>query len=84
MVIAGGRDDVRYRLLGETYHRSLDVINSRGTKCTSHGLPDLPEELEGFGMASRRGRYIYVCGGQNRGVNCFTSCGNYIFLLLHF
>ena len=84
MVIAGGSDNVRYRLLGESYHKALDVVNSYGTVCGNHDLPDLPEELEGFGMASRKGRYIYVCGGQNRGTTCFDSCGNYIFFLLYF
>jgi hypothetical protein len=84
MIIAGGRDDVRYDILSATYHKTLDVINSHGQACADHDLPDLPEELEGFGMASRNNRYIYVCGGINRGANCFTTCGNYIFLLLYF
>ena len=84
MVIAGGRDDVRYRLLGETYHKTLDVVSSYGKVCANHDLPHLPEELEGFGMASRNNRYIYVCGGQNRGSTCFHTCGNYIFFLLYF
>ena len=84
MVIAGGRDNVKYKLQGETYHKTLDVVNSDGNVCEDHDLTDLPEELEGFGMASRQGRYIYVCGGQNRGTTCFYHCGNYIFLLLYF
>ena len=81
MVIAGGRSTVKYVAQGETYHKSLDVVRLDGSVCGSHSLPDLPKELEGFGMASKNNRYIYVCGGQNRrsqSSDCFTNCGNYV------
>ena len=85
MVIAGGNPAVSYVTDGELYHQTLDVIHSDGTVCSGHDLPDLPENLEGFGIASKHDRYIYICGGQKRclacrntnSIPCFTTCGMY-------
>ena len=67
MVIAGGRATVTYGSASDTelYYQTLDVIQSDGRVCSDHDLPSLPENLEGFGIASKHGRLIYVCGGQN-------------------
>ena len=83
MVIGGGRASVKYRSDGEVYHQTLDVVNSGGGVCKEHDLPELPEQLEGFGMTSKKDRYIFVCGGQKRcltcrqGSECFYTCGMY-------
>ena len=92
MVIAGGRTSVKYPSDGELHHKTLDVIHPNGTVCNGHGLPDLPEVLEGFGMTSRKNRYIYVCGGQKRCINCrnggsipcWLTCGMYRLWLTYF
>jgi hypothetical protein len=35
-------------------------------KCTSdHDLPDIPAQLEGFGLAQGFDRFIYLCGGYD-------------------
>ena len=54
---------------------------SDGRVCTTPGLPDLPEKLEGFGMTSKKDRYIYVCGGTKREY-CFYTCGKMFFFIL--
>ena len=83
MVIAGGRPTVKYRIESTNeYSKTLDVIHSDGRVCGIHDLPDLPKTLEGFGMASKKDRYIYVCGGQERDNYCFTTCGMYYFRLI--
>ena len=83
MFIAGGREDVRYRSLGISYHQTVDIVHQDGTTCASHDIPDLPKQLEGFGLASKRDHLIYLCGGQHRlapsGNACFSTCGNYLF-----
>jgi hypothetical protein len=70
MVIAGGRATVTYGSASdsELYYQTLDVIQSDGRVCSDHDLPSLPENLEGFGIASKHGRFIYVCGGKNDGM----------------
>ena len=86
MVIAGGRGEVKYTEGGEEYAKTLDVVHSNGMiegiHCGANDLPELPKNLEGFGMASKKDRFIYVCGGQDRGPSCFNNCGNYLFILL--
>ena len=87
MIIAGGRSTVRYRAEGELDKQTLDVIHPNGNACNSSGLPAIPESLEGFGMASRKDRMIYICGGMKKCLNCrtcsgtpcdcFTACGMY-------
>ena len=79
MVIAGGRPTVRYK--SNEYLQTLDAIHSDGRVCKNHNLPQSPKTLEGFGMASRKDRYIYICGGMERNSYCFTTCGMYNFRL---
>ena len=43
MVIAGGRPTVKFPADGELYYQTLDVIQSDGSVCSGHDLPDLPE-----------------------------------------
>ena len=78
LVIAGGRPEIRYSSSGPDYLKTLDVVMSDGRVCTTPGLPDLPEKLEGFGMTSKKDRYIYVCGGTKREY-CFFYCGKIFF-----
>ena len=99
MIIAGGRNTVRYRAEGELDKQTMDVIHPNGTVCNNTGLPDIPESLEGFGMASKNDRFIYICGGMKKCLlcrtcsgtpcDCFSACGMYrqgrrIFDNLHF
>ena len=79
LVIAGGRPEVNYRMSGPDWLTTLDVVMSDGRVCTTPGLPDLPEKLEGFGMTSKKDRYIYVCGGTIR-ESCFDTCGKIFFV----
>ena len=81
LVIAGGRPEISYRLSGSDYLKTIDVVMSDGRVCTTPGLPDLPEKLEGFGMTSKKDRYIYVCGGTKREY-CFYTCGKMFFFIL--
>ena len=81
LVIAGGRPDTNYRLSGPDHIKTLDVVMSDGRVCTTPGLPDLPEKLEGFGMTSKKDRYIYVCGGTIK-ESCFVTCGKIFFFTL--
>ena len=86
MFIAGGREKVKYLRQGDNYHQTVDIVHLDGTKCGSHDIPNLPKELEGFGMASRHDRLVYLCGGSNtvkNGNACFESCGNYFFLYFY-
>ena len=78
LVIAGGRPEINYRMSGPDWLETLDVVMSDGRVCTTPGLPDLPEKLEGFGMTSKKDRYIYVCGGTIR-ESCFDTCGKIFF-----
>ena len=75
MVIAGGLKQVQYRIRNFDFWKTVDVVQSDGSVCTDHGLPELPEFLEGFGMTSKKDRYIYICGGQKRCTNC-RDCQN--------
>ena len=99
MIIAGGRNTVRYRAEGELDKQTMDVIHPNWTVCNNTGLPDIPESLEGFGMASKNDRFIYICGGMKKCLlcrtcsgtpcDCFSACGMYrqgrrIFDNLHF
>ena len=98
MVIAGGLQKAQYKLRFFDYWKTVDVVQSDGSVCADHGLPELPEFLEGFGMTSKKDRYIYICGGQKRCIqcrlggsdSCWNSCGMYrlrspyIFDNLHF
>ena len=70
MVIAGGLQKAQYKLRFFDYWKTVDVVQSDGSVCADHGLPELPEFLEGFGMTSKKDRYIYICGGQKRCTNC--------------
>ena len=64
MLIAGGNTEVSYTS-PSTVSKSLNIVMPDGDTC-SETLPELPKSLEGFGMASRKNRYIYLCGGIER------------------
>ena len=64
MLIAGGNTEVSYTS-PSTVSKSLNVVMPDGDTC-SETLPEIPKSLEGFGMASRKNRYIYLCGGIER------------------
>ena len=83
MVIAGGRPTAAYRNSGSNeYVKTFDVVFSDGHTCaeSNQGIPELPEFLEGFGMASKKDRFIYLCGGIDRtkhGGHCWRHCGKF-------
>ena len=67
MMIVGGKDVATYTE-NAGYSKSATVVMPDGTQCSAvePSLPELPKRLEGFGMASRKNRYTYVCGGIER------------------
>ena len=65
MLIAGGKDTTTYKDPAG-YVKTLDVVMPDGTTCSEPSLPLIPERLEGFGIAARKNRYIYMCGGIKR------------------
>ena len=66
MLIAGGKASVE---TSQAYNKTLSVVMPDGSKCPEAGLPELPKILEGFGMTSKKDRYVFVCGGTR------YSCG---------
>ena len=65
MLIAGGKSWLTFKGTAG-YHKSMEVVMPDGTTCSETSLPELPERLEGFGIAARKNRYIYMCGGIKR------------------
>ena len=64
MVVIGGND--KYIDPGS---RELDneIIRSDGSTCVPNSgspIPNLPKSLKNFALASRKDRYIYLCGGN--------------------
>ncbi len=54
-----------------------------------HDLPDLPANLEGFGIAQAYDRFVYVCGGYDQSspksvTPACSGCGKHIFLIATF
>ena len=77
MLIAGGKSETGlvYDPGTEGYDKSIDVVMANGetaTICSDTNLPELPKHLEGFGMTSRKNRYIYLCGGIERNTDTGT------------
>ena len=70
MLLAGGRTTATYLEKDEVVLKTSTVVMPDGSQCNEPILPDLPEALEGFGMASKKDRYIYVCGGIERSDTC--------------
>ena len=65
MLIAGGKLTATYQNPAG-YVKTMEVVMPDGTTCSEPSLPLLPERLEGFGIAARKNRYIYMCGGIKR------------------
>jgi hypothetical protein len=65
MLITGGKTLVTYTG-SEGYQKSMEVVMPDGTTCSESTLPEIPKRLEGFGIAARKNRYIYMCGGIER------------------
>ena len=63
-------------------HEDSEIIRSDGSTCVpSSGspIPNLPKSLKNFALASRKDRYIYLCGG-----NYLTYTGReYSFFYIH-
>ena len=68
MMVAGGRNDTTWSWYNAdaNYSGTPTVVLPDGKQCSESSLPPLPKVLEGFGMASRKNRYTYVCGGIER------------------
>ena len=67
MLIVGGKNVATYKE-DAGYSKTATVVMSDGKQCTGNTAKsvELPKNLEGFGMASRKNRYVYVCGGSKR------------------
>ena len=59
LAIGGGK------LPDNKHSTTWSIIMSGGVECTDHGLPDIPVELDGFGLAQAHDRFIYLCGGRD-------------------
>lgn len=81
MMIAGGKNVATY-IENAGYSKTLTVVMPDGTQCTEPSLPELPKRLEGFGMASRKNRYVYVCGGIERSEASGKKICVYILLII--
>ena len=64
MLIIGGAED-KY-LNPSARHLDYEIVTPKGQKCqtTFPTLPDMPANLKHFGLASRKDRYLYLCGGN--------------------
>ena len=64
MLIIGGAED-KY-LNPSARHLDYEIVTPKGQKCqtTFPTLPDMPANLKNFGLASRKDRYVYLCGGN--------------------
>ena len=76
-MIIGGKNVPTYNE-NAGYSTSVTVVMPDGTQCNEPSLPNLPKRLEGFGTASRKNRYSYVCGGIERSV---TSGKKHLYIL---
>ena len=72
MLIAGGKNVASYEDPAG-YSKTLSVVMPDGNPCSESTLPEMPKFLEGFGMASRKNRYIYLCGGIERSQSSGTT-----------
>ena len=62
MMIVGGKTEASYK--NTAGYKKTMLPN--GETCT-HDIPNFTQvPLEGFGMASRKNRYVYLCGGIKR------------------
>ena len=68
MMVAGGQAYRTWSSYGANtnYSATPTVVLPDGKQCSESSLPPLPKILEGFGMASRKNRYTYICGGVER------------------
>ena len=57
LAIAGGFGASGFQL-------TWSIVMPGGRECTTHDLPDIPNVLEGFGLAQAYDRYIFLCGGR--------------------
>ena len=65
MMIVGGKTDASYKNTAG-YKKTIFTVMPNGETCT-HDIPNFTQvPLEGFGMASRKNRYVYLCGGIKR------------------
>ena len=65
MVVIGGNADKYIDPNGR--YPDNEIIRSDGSTCVpSSGspIPNLPKSLKNFALASRKDRYIYLCGGN--------------------
>ena len=64
------KDNSRYNPNDRLYFpKQQEVSQAKVNKLfpfQDHDLPDLPENLEGFGIAQAFDRYVYICGGYDR------------------
>ena len=65
MMIVGGKTETSYKDTAG-YKKDIKLILPDGSTCTDTSLPEFAVPHEGFGVAARKNRYIYRCGGVKR------------------
>ena len=65
MMIVGGKTEASFK---DTtgYKKDIKLVLPDGSTCTDTSLPEFDVPHEGMGVASRKNRYIYRCGGIKR------------------
>ena len=65
MMIIGGKTEASFK---DTtgYKKDIKLVLPDGSTCTDTSLPEFDVQYEGMGVASRKNRYIYRCGGIKR------------------
>ena len=85
MMIVGGKSTATFK---DTtgYLKTISLVLPDGRMCTDTSLPEFDIPLEGFGLASRKNRYVYMCGGIKRSPTPSTYERSWIihFILNHY
>ena len=72
MMIVGGKETATFKDTAG-YLKTVSLVLPDGRVCSDTSIPDFTQvPLEGFGVASRKNRYVYVCGGIKRSPTAST------------
>ena len=79
MLVAGGWDQVSYDISSVTFNKEFVGILSNGQKCLTNlnntvtnieEKDEICDECIGVAYASKKGRWIFRCGGKDQGGTC--------------
>ena len=78
MLLAGGTEEMTFKTSGATINEDLVAILPNGQKCSpnmetvadSMGVNGYCDNCLGASYASKKGRWIFRCGGKNLNDNC--------------